>query len=150
MRSPATGRRGQERVELKRTRRRLLEALVRRINHKNWWHVRQDPDTYKKQGTFLTSTFRKSEPLGRPLKEPYQVKVNNPFVGDEKTIEIELLKQRVPSEARDMPPQLKWNGRLKEAAMKQGHDCVVFMSPKDFEGYTLRRKIPLSVELIIF
>lgn len=137
-------------MELIGTRRRLLEALVRRINHKNWWHVQQDPNTYKKQGTFLTSTFRKSEVLGRPLKEPYQVNVSSPFVGDEEAIETDLLRQRGPLEANNMLPQLKWNGGLKKAAMKQGYDCVVLMSPKDFEDYRLRGKIPLSIDLTIF
>jgi hypothetical protein len=137
-------------MELIGTRRRLLEALVRRINHKNWWHVQQDPDMYKMQGTFLTSTFRKAEGWGQPLKEPYQVSVSSPFVGDEEAIEIDLLRQRVPSGANNMPPQLKWNGGLKKAALNQGYDCVVFMSPKDFEDYRLRGKIPLSIDLTIF
>jgi hypothetical protein len=96
------------------------------------------------------STFRKAELLGRPIEEPYQVNVSSPFVGDEGAIEVELLKQRMPSEATDMPPQLRWDGRLKKAAVKQGYDCVVFMSPKDFKDYRLRGKIPLSIDLTIF
>lgn len=137
-------------MESVQRRRRLLKELVRRINNKNWWHVRRDIDRHRKQGTFLSSTFRRAALLGQPITEPYQVSVSSPFVGDEEAIEVQLLKERVRPGVTDMPMQLRWDGRLKKAALKQGYDCIVFMSPKDFEDYRLREKIPLSIDLTIF
>ena len=125
--------------------------MVKRINRKDWWHVPpEDPDAYKKRGKFLASTYGEAEFWGRPLMEPLRVKVQSPLIGDEATIEVELLGKRVATEDIKVEARFKLDARLKKAAVKQGYDCIVLMSPTGFREYKKSGKIPRSIELNVF
>jgi len=65
------------------------KRLVDYINRKHWWHV--TPLAYQKRGKFFASTYSEAEFWGRPNHEPERVCINNPFVGDNNTVERKLL-----------------------------------------------------------
>jgi hypothetical protein len=130
------------------------ERLIIHINRKDWWHVPPaDPSAYKKRGKFFSSTYRESEFYGRPLDEPERVSISNPLVGDEDTIESNLLG-RISSEAEreqleNPVRRLALDAKLKRAAISKGYDSIVLMSPKSFSAYKAQGKIPISIELNI-
>ena len=85
------------------------DKLVARINRKGWWHVPPaDAKAYEKRGKFLASTFRDAEFWGRPLGTPIRVNVVNPLVGDEPTIETELLGAPAEYPGDDYPELTEW------------------------------------------
>src|ERR1700683_3374384 len=76
----------------------FYEKLIAHVNRRNWWHVPpQDPSAYSKRGKFLASSFAEAEFWGRPLDEPMKVKISNPLIGDEATIERELFGRPISS-----------------------------------------------------
>src|ERR1035438_2939947 len=100
------------------------EKLVKHINRKGWWHVPPlDPNAYKKRGKFLASSFVDAEFYGRPLDEPLRVTISKPLVGDEPTIEMELVGKLVAHDEMGIPARLKHDEMLKKVAVKRGYDC---------------------------
>ena len=123
-----------------------------RINRKDWWHVPpSDPKAYRKRGMFLASTFREAEFWGRPLDTPIRVKVANPIIGDESTIEAKLLGGPCEHPAYDSPKLMQWrwnlDAKLKKAALAKGYDSIVILSPSGYAKFTAEGRIPLSIEL---
>jgi len=129
-----------------------IEKLIARINRKDWWHVPpSDPRAYEKRGMFLASTFREAEFWGRPLDTPIRVKVANPIIGDESTIEAKLLGGPCEHPAYDSPKLMQWrwnlDAKLKKAALAKGYDSIVILSPSGYAKFTAEGRIPLSIEL---
>ena len=128
------------------------DKLLARINRKGWWHVPPAaPKAYQKRGKFLASTFREAEFWGRPLDTPVHVSIANPIVGDESTIETELLgaPSAYPGDNSAKMPQWQWNldAKLKRAALAKGYDSIVLMSCNAYTKFAKEGKIPLSIEL---
>jgi len=128
------------------------EKLIARINCKDWWHVPpSDSMAYQKRGMFLASTFREAEFWGRPLDTPIRVKITNPIIGDEATIQTGL--RVVPSEypGDDSAKLLEWrwklDARLKKAAVAKGYDAIVLLSPAGYAKFVAEGKLPISIEL---
>jgi hypothetical protein len=128
------------------------EKLLARINRKDWWHVPpSDPKAYEKRGMFLASTFREAEFWGRPSDQPIRVNVTNPLIGDEATIETELLGApcKYPGDDDPMLLQWRWNldSQLKTAAMAKGYDSIVLLSASGYMKFVAEGRIPISIEL---
>jgi hypothetical protein len=70
---------------------------------------------------FLASTFREAEFWGRPLDTPIHVKISNPIIGDEPTIEAELLGSPCEHPAYDSQRLLVWRWNL-DAKLKKGEN----------------------------
>jgi hypothetical protein len=100
---------------------------------------------------FLASTFREAEFWGRPLDTPIRVKVANPIIGDESTIEAKLLGGPCEHPAYDSPKLMQWrwnlDAKLKKAALAKGYDSIVILSPSGYAKFTAEGRIPLSIEL---
>jgi hypothetical protein len=129
-----------------------IEKLIARINRKDWWHVPpSDPRAYAKRGMFLASTFREAEFWGRPLDTPIRVKVVNPIIGDECTIQNELgvVPPKYPGD--DSPRLLKWrwhlDAKLKMTALSRGHDAIVLLSSTSYAKFLTEGTLPHSMEL---
>jgi hypothetical protein len=128
----------------------FLAKLVACINRREWWHVPpQDPTAYQKRGKFLASTFREAEFWGRPLDEPQKVTVRKPLIGDEQTIEIELLGYWQSNESITIEERWALDARLKLAALEKGYDSLVLLTPKAFADFKANGKLPRSMELNI-
>jgi hypothetical protein len=126
----------------------LVAKIVRHINRKEWWHVPpQDPEAYLKRGKFLASSFAEAEFWGRPLDEPQKVIVSRPLVGDEGTIEKELLGRRVSSEDISVTERWDLDAKLKKVALAKGYDSIVLITPKAFSAFKKSRRMPRSIEL---
>jgi hypothetical protein len=128
------------------------DKLVARINSKDWWHVPPaDTKAYEKRGKFLSSTFRDAEFWGRPLDTPVRVKVSNPVIGDEPTIETELLGSAVEYPGSDYPKLIEWrwnlDAKLKTAGLAKAYDSICLLSPSAYAKFLSEGKIPLSMEL---
>jgi hypothetical protein len=128
------------------------EKLVARINRKDWWHVPpSNPKAYQERGMFLASTFREAEFWGRPLDTPVRVCISNPIIGDEPTIETELLGAPCECPGDNSPKLLEWrwklDAELKEAAMAKGYDSIVLLSHAGYAKLVAEGKIPMSIEL---
>jgi hypothetical protein len=128
------------------------DKLVVRINRKDWWHVPpSDPTAYRKRGMFLASTYREAEFWGCPLDIPIRIAVTNPIIGDESTIETELLGAPCEHLPHDSPKLLDWRWRLdaklKKAALSKGYDSIVLLSPNGYVKFVTQGKVPLSIEL---
>ncbi len=125
------------------------EKLITHINRKEWWHCPpQDPQAYQKRGKFLASSFREAEFWGRPLDHPQHVTISNPLIGDEASIETELLGKQI-WEPADNVLEWRWklDKRIKKAALARGYDSVVLMTLKAFIAFHEQGKIPRSIEL---
>jgi hypothetical protein len=100
---------------------------------------------------FLASTFREAEFWGRPLATPIRVKVVNPIIGDECTIQNELgvVPPKYPGD--DSPRLLKWrwnlDAKLKKTALSKGHDAIVLLSSTSYAKFLAEGTLPLSIEL---
>lgn len=129
---------------------RYRDRLIKHINRKDWWHVPPlDPQAFKKRGKFLSSTFKEAEFYGRPLDRPQNVHVLNPLIGDEDTIEKELLGRTTSEKGSLTVPARRFalDAKLKRAALAKGYDSIALLSPKGFESYAAAGKIPSSIEL---
>jgi hypothetical protein len=75
------------------------------------------------------------------------VVISNPLVGDEETIENELLGKRLSRE--DMSLEQRWamDAAMKRAAVKKGYDSIVLMAPGAFAKFKSSGKLPRSMEL---
>ena len=128
----------------------FLEKLVAHVNRKKWWHVPpRDLRAYGKRGKFLASSFREAEFWGRPLDEPQRVTVERPLVGDERTIERKLFGRRVSTESISMEQRWALDAKAKKAALAQGFDSIILMTPKAFSEYTANGRLPRNIELNI-
>jgi hypothetical protein len=128
------------------------EKLIARINRKDWWHVPPlDPKAYKKRGMFLASTYREAEFYGRPLDEPFHVHVTNPLIGDQPTIETDLLGATYDHSSykgRNWLKQIwKFDKLLKEAGIAKGYDAIVLLSAIGYARFLAEGRLPLSIEL---
>ena len=128
------------------------QKLLARVHRKDWWHVPPaDPKAYQRRGKFLASTFAEAEFWGRPLDTPIHVSVKNPLIGDEPTIETELLGAPVPYPGDDHPKLLEWrwnlDAKLKKAALARGYDSICLLSRSSFAKFLAEGKVPISLEL---
>jgi hypothetical protein len=128
------------------------DRLLTRINRKDWWHVPPaDPKAYRKRGKFLASTFRDAEFWGRPQDTPIHVSFENPIIGDESTIETELLGAPSEHPSDDSPKLLQWrwelDSKLKKAALAKGYDSIVLLSRNAYVNFVTEGRIPTSIEL---
>jgi len=134
-----------------------IQALLKRINRKLWWHVPpQDPNAYKKRGKFLSSTFDEAEYYGRP-GDPERVTVFQPLIGDEEQIEMTLLGYRPSADLEKLKSgmamikaRLDLDAKLKKAAIAEGYDAIVLITPKAWQAFLEVGKLPRSIELNIF
>lgn len=134
-----------------------IQALIKRINRKNWWHVPpQDPDTYKKRGKFYSSSFDEAEFYGRP-GNPERVTIHRPLVGDEAHIEMTLLGgcpscdlDKLESGMPIITARLDLDARIKDAAVAEGYDSIALMTPKAWKAFLEVGKLPRSIELNVF
>jgi hypothetical protein len=129
-----------------------VNKLVGHINRKDWWHVPpRDPTAYRKRGKFYASSLREAEFWGRPLDQPQRVSLTKPLIGDEDEIETRLLGRPIREPSPDSPNLLEWRWRLdaklKRAALANGYDCIVLMTPKAFAKFRREGQIPRSIEL---
>lgn len=129
------------------------EELIHRINRKKWWHVPPiDPRAYQKRGKFFSSTFREAEFWGRPNNTPDRVFVQNPLIGDEKTVWKALFGRVLKMPELGSPGVIEWifktDARVRKAALRKGYDALVILSPHQFAR--LRKGVlPRSMELNI-
>jgi len=127
------------------------KRIAEYVNRKNWWHVPAvDPTAHSKRGTFYASTFSDAEFYGRPLDEPTRVRIENPLVGDEETIERTLFGKRVSWDDMSVQTRFKLDSKIRKAAILKGHDSVLLMAPIGFRMYLKKGKIPRSLELNVF
>ena len=127
-----------------------MDALLRRINSKDWWHVPpEDPKAYSKRGQFLASTFREAEFWGRPLDAPLHVHVANPLVGDEESILRDLGLGGIPDDA-GVAARFFLDARMKQEAEKRGFDSIVLFSPSNYKRFVGQGTVPISIELNVF
>ena len=123
------------------------EKMIAHINRKEWWHVPPlDPRAYQKRGKFLSSTFREAAFYGRPLDRPQKLKVSNPLIGDEDAIEKELLGRVATESERERltvpAPRFAIDAKLKRAALFNGYDSIVLLSPQGLRVLQNERKNP--------
>lgn len=134
-----------------------VQALIKRINRKNWWHVQpQDPTGYERRGKFYSSSFDEAEYYGRPAN-PERITVRRPLVGDEEHIEMTLFgycPHKELSELEEGLPvilaRLDIDARIKKAAVAEGYDAIALMTPKAYSTFTDSGKLPRSIELNVF
>jgi len=127
-----------------------LQRIIAHVNRKTWWHVPpQDPAAYTKRGMFLASSFKEAEFWGRPLDDPQRVSIAHPLIGDEETIEKTLFGLRVSDEEIALEERWKLDAKMKRAALAQGYDSIILISPKSFSALKTSGKIPRSMELNI-
>lgn len=134
-----------------------VEALIKRINRKSWWHVQPlDPDAYNKRGKFYSSSFDEAEFYGRP-GDPERVTVTHPLYGDEAHIETVLLGKCLSGELENLSGQKAFlaarfalDQRMKEAAVRKGYDSIALMTPRAWTKFLDEGKLPRSIELNVF
>src|SRR5260370_12642212 len=69
-----------------------IQSLIRHVSRKDWWHVRPvDHHGYEKRGKFFASNFKEAEFYGRPSDVPEKLVIACPLVGDNDTIERQLI-----------------------------------------------------------
>jgi hypothetical protein len=133
------------------------QALIKRINRKNWWHVQpQDPYASEKRGKFYASSFGDAEFYGRPSQSE-RIKVSRPLVGDEEHIEMTLFGCRPSTDLDQLPSgmpviqaRLDLDARLKKAAVAEGYDSIVLITPKAWAYFCESGILPKSIELNVF
>ena len=97
--------------------------------------------------SFWRRVLLKQSSWGRPLDEPQKVIVSRPLVGDEGTIEKELLGRRVSSEDISVTERWALDAKLKKVALAKGYDSIVLITPKAFSAFKKSRRMPRSIEL---
>lgn len=135
------------------------QALIDRINRKDWWHVPPvDPHAYEKRGKFYASTFREAEFWGRPLDTPERVQVENPLIGDEAHVEKVLFGKilKHPDLNLDKTPHprvVTWrfgmDAKMRKLALARGYDAIVILSRPGFKKLRTQGRLPISIELNI-
>src|SRR5260370_20961480 len=69
-----------------------IQSLIRHVSRKDWWHVRPvDHHAYEKQGKFFASNFKEAGFYGRPSDVPEKLVIACPLVGDNDTIQRQLI-----------------------------------------------------------
>ena len=119
----------------------FVAKLVAHINRKKWWHVPpRDLSAYGKRGKFYASSFREAEFWGRPLDEPQNVRILKLLAGDERTIEKSLFGKQVSAEGISLKVRWSLDARMKRAALAEGYDSIVLMTPKAFAEFRLAER----------
>ena len=134
----------------------LRKILIDKINSSYWWHVPpRGPNTYKKRGKFLSSTYIQAEFYGRPNIEPEKVNVAKPIFDFS---EVGILKQLFPKKYKELSlsedaDKSDWYGerieldrKMCEMARRSGHDSIVLLNPAGKKSLERNRK-PGSIEL---
>src|SRR5260370_1230237 len=69
-----------------------IQSLTRPVSRKECWHVRPvGRHAYEKRGKFFASNFKEAEFYGRPSDVPEKLVIACPLVGDNDTIERQLI-----------------------------------------------------------
>jgi hypothetical protein len=127
-----------------------IQKLIQHVNRKDWWHVPPaDPHAYEKRGKFLSSSFGEAEFYGRPNDIPDRVTIASPVVGDNDTIERNLIGHVESYPEITVRGRFALDAKLHRAALRKGHDSIVLMSEQGFKKFTAEGKIPRSIELNI-
>lgn len=132
-----------------KTKRAYCQALIDRINRKDWWHVPPtDPSAYSKRGKFLAWNYREAELYGRPNDEPEKVNVRNPLVGSHDYIAYVL---GIPGQYAGMTHKqmVEVDRKWRQRALELGYDSIVLISASAFMDYQENGKIPRAMELNI-
>jgi len=129
----------------------MREKLIAHINGKDWWHVPPlGPEAYRKRGKFYSSSFAEAEFWGRPLDQPERVRVFNPLVGDEDTIERTLFGHVVSKDdwpqARAIERRFALDARMRRRASKKGFDAILLMAPESFVALRTAGKLPMRID----
>lgn len=125
-----------------------LKKLIKHINRKAWWHVPPiDNKAYKKRGKFFACSFSEAEFYGRPEDIPTRVRIAAPIVGDDRYIETELIGRVESSPSMSIPKRLALDGKLRRAALRQGFDSILLLTPNAFRQFNRNGTIPRSMEL---
>jgi hypothetical protein len=123
---------------------------VKHVNRKDWWHVKPaDLRAYEKRGKFFTSSFGEAEFYGRPGDVPEKVTIASPVIGDNDTIERQLLGRVVSHPEMKVRQRFALDAKLRRAALKKGYDSIVLMTGAGFQKFKAEGKIPRSIELNI-
>lgn len=130
------------------------QALIDRINRKGWWHVPPvDPKAYQKRGKFFSSTFGEAERWGRPIDIPERVRIENPIIGDEKTVWKILFGESLKVPSLGSPDVIAWrfktDAEMRKAALARAYDAIVILSRQGFKRLREQGKVPRSIELNI-
>jgi len=122
------------------------DKLVKHINKKEWWRTEENQAGKKERGQFLASSYKEAEFYGRPIDAPFKVNIQNPLIGDEKSIH-ETLEVEKPEEDISVPKRFALDKKLAKAAVEKGYDSIALMTSKDYQAYRSEGKIPRSIEL---
>lgn len=125
---------------MERIKKASVQRMVSHNDKKDWWHVPPlNPLACSKRGKFLSSSFRDAEFWGRPLDVPEHVKISNPLIGDEATIQTALFGKPIehpePGSPGAMEFQFRLDARMKRLALFKGYDSIVLMTPKAFSAF---------------
>lgn len=134
----------------------IKQTLIEKVNKSEWWHaVPRDPDSYKKRGKFLASTFRQAEFYGRPNDIPERVSIVNPVYGFS---EREILKKLFPEEYKTLESgvlgesedryerRIGLDAKMFRKAKSLGYDAIVLIGSNG-RAYLEKNKKPYSIEL---
>jgi hypothetical protein len=125
-----------------------IETLIAHVNRKRWWHVPPtDTAAYKKRGKFYASSFREAEFYGRPNDVPERVTITKPFVGDNRSIERELLGKIKSYDGITIREIATIDAQLRRAALKKGFDSIILLNEKGLRSFRQDGTIPSSIEL---
>jgi len=135
----------------------IQKSAAEQINRKTWWHSRPiDPDAYGKRGIFLAWSYNDCLFYGRPLDSPFRVNVNNPMIGTEEDViinlfgfnsKIHLLKLNI--ENKPIECRFDLDAKMYRAARKKGFDAIAIISEIGYKRYKATGKIPRAMELNI-
>jgi hypothetical protein len=146
--SPPKRKRQASRLKRPLLRETHLQKLIRNINRKAWWHVPPvDPRAYEKRGKFLASSFTEAEFYGRPHDIPERVAIAAPVIGDDRYIEMTLIGRVESAPSMSVPKRLALDARLRRAALREGFDSIVLLTPIGFRQFKDKGRIPRSMEL---
>jgi hypothetical protein len=127
-----------------------IQILITHVNRKGWWHVKPaDATAYEKRGKFLASTFQEAEFYGRPGDQPEKVTIASPIVGDNDTIERQLIGRVQSHPEITVRERFALDAKLRRAALRKGYDSIVLMTKPAFQKFKKQGKIPRSLELNI-
>jgi len=127
-----------------------IQKLIRLVNRKDWWHVTPtDPRSYEKRGKFLSSTFKEAEFYGRPNDVPEKVAIACPLIGDNETVERELIGKVESYPDICVRERFALDAKLRREALRKGYDSIVLLSESGFRKFKDEGKTPRSIELNI-
>lgn len=122
------------------------KSLIKFINKKYWWRTAINIEAIEERGLFLSSSFSEAEFYGRPLDIPFRVNVNNPLIGDEKTI-LRILNLVPLDEDCSLKERFDQDKQIKNRALKLGYDSIALFSPNAYSKLLNEGIKPRSIEL---